>query len=62
MTNDVLEEIFLHGMRKNLREQVVRYRPLGMDDIVDTTIMIEEHAFERGQLVMDKLHEQNIMD
>lgn len=49
MTNDVLEEIFLHG-KKNLKEQVVRYMPMVMDDIVDMTKMIEDQEWDRGNL------------
>ena len=45
--NDVLEEIFLHGMKRSLREQVVRLRPMGMDEIVDTAKIIEEQENDR---------------
>lgn len=48
VTNDVLEEILINGMRKNLEEQVVRYRPMGMDDIVDMAKMIEEQELDKG--------------
>ena len=41
--NDVLEEIFLHGMKRTLREQVVRLRPVGMDEIVDMAKIIIDH-------------------
>lgn len=46
--NDVLEEIFLHGMKRSLREQVVRLRPVGMDEIVDMAKIIEEQENERS--------------
>ncbi|XP_048611390.1 uncharacterized protein LOC125585774 [Brassica napus] len=45
--NDVLEEIFLHGMKRSMREQVVRLRPAGMDEIVDMATIIEEQENER---------------
>lgn len=48
VTNDVLEEIFLHGMKRSLREQVVRLRPVGMDEIVDMAKIIEEQENERS--------------
>lgn len=40
--DDVLKGIFLHGMKRSLREQVVRLRPVGMDEIVDMAKIIEE--------------------
>lgn len=46
--NDVLEEMFLHGMRRSMRERVVRYRPVGMDEIVYLAKMIEEQENERN--------------
>lgn len=46
--NDVLEEIFLHGMKRSLREQVVRLRPVGMDEIVEMAKIIEEQENERN--------------
>ncbi|XP_056863923.1 uncharacterized protein LOC130511101 [Raphanus sativus] len=48
VTNDVLEEIFLHGMKRSLREQVVRLRPVGMDEIVDMAKIIEAQENERS--------------
>lgn len=45
--NDVLEEIFLHGMKRSLREQVFRLRPMGIDEIVDMATIIEEQENER---------------
>ena len=48
VTNDVLEEIFLHGMKRSLREQVVRLRPVGMDEIVDMAKIIEEQENDRN--------------
>lgn len=48
VTNDVLEEIFLHGMKRSLREQVVRLRPAGMDEIVDMAKIIEEQENEKS--------------
>ncbi|XP_013594601.1 PREDICTED: uncharacterized protein LOC106321497 [Brassica oleracea var. oleracea] len=45
--NDVLEEIFLHWMKRSVREQVVRLRPVGMDEIVDMATIIEEQENER---------------
>ncbi|XP_023633382.1 uncharacterized protein LOC111829008 [Capsella rubella] len=44
---EVLEGMFLNGMRKSLQDQVVRYRPVGMDEIVDTAKIIEEQEQER---------------
>lgn len=46
--NDVLEEIFLHGMKRSLREHVVRLRPTGMDEIVEMAQIIEEQENERS--------------
>jgi len=46
--NDVLEEIFLHGMKRSLREQVVRLRLVEMDEIVDMAKIIEEQESERN--------------
>lgn len=46
--DDVLEEIFLHGMKRVLREQVVRLRPVGMDEIVDMAKIIEEQENEKS--------------
>lgn len=46
--DDVLEEIFLHGMKRSLREQVVRLRPTGMDEIVDMAKIIEEQENEKN--------------
>lgn len=48
VTSDVLDALFLNGMKKSLHDQVVRYRPIGMDDIVDTTKMIEEQESDKG--------------
>ena len=45
--NDVLKEIFLHRMKRSLPEQVVRLRPVGMDEIVDMAMIIEEQENER---------------
>lgn len=47
VTNVVLEAMFLNGMRKTLQDQVVRYRPMGMDEIVDTAKLIEEQEMEK---------------
>lgn len=47
VTLNVIEAIFLNGMKKELQEQVVRYRPMGMDDIVDTAKLIEEQESEK---------------
>lgn len=57
--NDVLEEIFLHGMKRNLREQVVRLRPLGMDEIVAMTQIIEEQESERSSYHSRSFHRTN---
>ncbi|KAF8079910.1 hypothetical protein N665_0993s0001, partial [Sinapis alba] len=46
VTNDVLEEIFLQGLKRHLREQVVRYRPSGINDIVDIAKMVEDQEKE----------------
>lgn len=46
--NDVLEEIFLHGMKRRVREQVVRLRPTGMDEIVDMAAIIEAQENDRN--------------
>lgn len=48
VTNDVLEDMFLNGLRKRLKEQVVRYLPMGMDDIVDMAKTIEEQEAGRN--------------
>lgn len=48
VTNDALEEIFLHGMKRHLREQVVRLRPTGMDEIVYMAKIIEEQENDRN--------------
>ena len=45
--NDVLGEIFLHVMKRSLREQVVRLRPAGMDEIVYMATIIEEQENDR---------------
>ncbi|VYS68236.1 unnamed protein product [Arabidopsis thaliana] len=42
ITDDLLEGIFLKGMRKNIRDQVMRTRPSGIDEIVETVGLIEE--------------------
>lgn len=47
VSNDVLKEIFLHVMKRSLREKVVRLRPLGMDEIVDMATIIEEQENKR---------------
>ena len=41
LTADVIESAFLNGLRKYLRDQVVRCRPVYLTDIVDITRMIE---------------------
>ena len=46
--DDVLEDIFLHGMKRRLREQVVRLRPVGMDEIVEMARIIEEQENEKS--------------
>ncbi|EOA18774.1 hypothetical protein CARUB_v10007371mg, partial [Capsella rubella] len=38
---DVLESAFLKGLRKNLRDQVVRCRPTNLDEIVEVASVIE---------------------
>ena len=48
VTYDVLEELFLHGIKRSLRQQVVRLRPVGMDEIVDMEKIIEEQENERS--------------
>lgn len=48
ITDDLLEGIFLKGMRRNLRELVMRTRPYGIDEIVDTTKLIEEQENEKS--------------
>lgn len=45
--NDVMESMFLGGLKRSLREQVVWYRPVGMDDIVDTTKIIKYQENEK---------------
>lgn len=47
VTTNVIEEMFLNGMKKSLKEQVVRYRPMGMDEIIDTAKLIEEQENEK---------------
>lgn len=47
ITDDLLEGIFLKGMRRNLRDQVMRTRPLGIDEIVDTAKLIEDQESEK---------------
>lgn len=59
VTNDVLEEIFLHGMKRSLREQVVRLRPVGMDEIVDMAKIIEEQENERSAYQSRSFHRTN---
>lgn len=44
----MLEELFLHGIKRSLREQVVRLRPVEMDEIVDMAKVIEEQEHERS--------------
>ncbi|CAA7049796.1 unnamed protein product [Microthlaspi erraticum] len=39
--DDVLESAFLKGLKKSLRDQVMRCRPVGMADIVDVARLIE---------------------
>lgn len=46
--DDVLEEVFLHGMKRTLREQVVRLRPVGMDEIVEMARIIEEQENDKS--------------
>jgi len=41
VTADLLESAFLNGLRKHLKDQVVRYRPVDLMDIVEITRMIE---------------------
>lgn len=41
VTDDVLEAAFLKGLRKSLREQVMRCRPVNMADIVEVARLIE---------------------
>lgn len=57
--NDVLEEIFLHGMKRSLREQVVRLRPLGMDEIVEMAQIIEVQENERSSYQSRSFHRTN---
>ncbi|XP_013615599.1 PREDICTED: uncharacterized protein LOC106321935, partial [Brassica oleracea var. oleracea] len=57
--NDVLEEMFLHGMKRSLREQVVRLRPLGMDEIVEMAQIIEAQENERSSYNSRSFHRTN---
>jgi len=47
ITNDLLEGIFLKGMRKNIRDQVMRTRPSSIYEIVETACLIEEQEQEK---------------
>ncbi|XP_010451702.1 PREDICTED: uncharacterized protein LOC104733865 [Camelina sativa] len=42
VTDDLLEGIFLKGMHRNIRHQVMRTIPVGIDEIVDMARLIEE--------------------
>lgn len=54
--DDVLEEIFLHGMKRSLREQVVRLRPVGMDEIVEMAKIIEEQENDKNAYQSRNFH------
>lgn len=41
MQNEVLESAFLIGLKKSIRDQVVRCRPVKLYDMVEITKMIE---------------------
>ncbi|XP_010497067.1 PREDICTED: uncharacterized protein LOC104774100 [Camelina sativa] len=49
-SNDVLESAFLRGLRKCIRDQVVRCRPFDLAEIVDTAKMIEHQEAENTSL------------
>lgn len=38
---DIMESAFLKGLKKNLRNQVVRCRPVNMADMIDIAKLIE---------------------
>lgn len=59
VTDDVLEELFLHGMKRSLREQVVRLSPVGMDEIIDMAKIIEEQENERNAYHLRSFHRTN---
>lgn len=48
VTTDILESAFLNGLRRNLKDQVVRYRPVNLTDIVEIARLIESQ--ERDNL------------
>lgn len=48
VTSDVIEVMFLNGMKKRLQEKVLRFRPVGLDDIVGTAKLIEEQEAEKS--------------
>lgn len=54
--NDVMESLFLKGLKKSLREHVVRYRPSEMDDIVDIVKLIEAQENEKFGYQMRSFH------
>ncbi|XP_024009420.1 uncharacterized protein LOC112084503 [Eutrema salsugineum] len=38
----LLEEIFINRFKQSIQDQVIRYRPVGIDELVDTALIIEE--------------------
>ncbi|XP_010495723.1 PREDICTED: uncharacterized protein LOC104772861 [Camelina sativa] len=50
VTYDILESAFLRGLRKSIRDQVVRCRPFDLAEIVDTAKMIEHQEGENTSL------------
>ena len=48
VTSDILESAFLNGLRRNLKDQVVRCRPVNLADIVEIAKLIESQ--ERNNL------------
>ncbi|XP_010424221.1 PREDICTED: uncharacterized protein LOC104709277 [Camelina sativa] len=50
VSDDVLESAFLRGLRKNIRDQVVRCRPFDLAEIVDNARMIEHQESENTSL------------
>lgn len=48
VTTDVLESAFLNGLRRTLKDQVVRFRPVNLTDIVEIARLIESQ--ERDSL------------
>ncbi|XP_010430713.1 PREDICTED: uncharacterized protein LOC104714948 [Camelina sativa] len=50
VSDDVLESAFLQGLRKSIRDQVVRCRPFDLAEIVDTAKLIEHQESENTSL------------